>query len=218
MPPLKPVNQVIQFMTGGSYQNQPWVNVYHWEYSGGTPTQANMTELCNDLLTAWDVHLGTQHHTSVTLNTVRAVDLSSPDAPQGANTNAGVAGDLSVGTALPVNVACVASWLTNYRWRGGHPRTYYPCGSSNSVQNGNSWTTVALTNFRVQIAAFMSAFNGITAGSISGHMVCVRRWQTMVKGQPPVELDPPLVLPIVGVVVDSRLDSQRRRLGRDVSA
>lgn len=218
MPPLKPVNQVIQFMTGGSYQNQPWVNVYHWEYSGGTPTQANMTELCNDLLTAWDVNLSGSHSTTVSLNTVRAIDLSAPDAPQGANSNPGIVGDLITGTPLPVSVACVASWLTNYRWRGGHPRTYFPAGTTFSTQNGNSWTTAALTGFRVQISQFMSAFNGITAGAVSGHMVCVRRWQTQVKGQPPVELDPPLVLPIVGVVVDSRLDTQRRRLGRDVSA
>lgn len=217
MPALLPVANVLQLRFGGSYQNQPWLNVLHWEYSGGPPTQANLLELCNDCMTIWDTRFSSAAHPTCILAAVRAIDLSSPDAPQGVSDAVSKAGD-SVFGPLPVQIAVVASWVVNYRWRGGHFRTYFPFGHTNAVQNGNSWTDVALNQFRTSISGFMSDMNSMTAGSLSGKLVGVRRWRTEVKGQPPVEIDPPLVLPFTGVVVDSRLDSQRRRLGRDVSA
>lgn len=214
---LLPVQNVIQFRFGGSYQNQPFMNVLHWEYAGGPPTGTQLKELCNDAMGAWDTTLSPILNTTVALNTVRGIDLSAPDAPQSASDVQAAVGDL-VGTALPVNVAMCVSWLVNYRWRGGHIRTYLPAGATQSVSNGNSWSGTALTNGRLAVSSFLTAMNGMTAGSVSGHLVGVRRWETLVKGQPPVQISPPLVLPIVGAIVDSRLDSARRRLGRDVSA
>lgn len=214
---LLPVQNVIQFRFGGSYQNQPFLNVLHWEYTGAAPSGTALKELCNDALGVWDTALSAILTTSVTLNTVRGLDLSAPDAPQSASDVQAAVGDL-VGTAPPVNVAMCVSWLVNYRWRGGHFRTYFPAGAVQSIQGGNSWTSTALTNGRLAVTTFLTNMNAMTAGSTSGHLVGVKRWRTEVRGQPPVEINPPLVLPFVGAIVDSRIDSQRRRLGRDVSA
>lgn len=214
---LLPVSNVIQFRFGGSYQNQPFLNVMHWEYSGGPPSATALKELCNDALGVWDTNFSAILHTDVRMNTVRGIDLSAPDAPQSASDVAAAVGDL-VGTPLPVNVAMCISWLVNYRWRGGHIRTYLPAGATQSIQNGNSWSATALTNGRLAVTNFLAGMNAMTAGAVSGKLVGVRRWQTLEKGQPPVQISPPLVLPIVGSIVDSRLDSARRRLGRDVSA
>lgn len=214
---LLPVQNVIQFRFGGSYQNQPFLNVMHWEYSGGPPSATALKELCNDALGVWDTTLSSILNTTVSMNTVRGLDLSAPDAPQSASDVPAAVGDL-IGTPLPVNVAMCVSWLVNYRWRGGHIRTYFPAGASQSIQGGNSWTATALTNGRSSIAAFLAGMNAMTAGAVSGHLVGVRRYETTVAGQPPTQINPPLVLPIVGAIVDSRLDSARRRLGRDVSA
>lgn len=214
---LLPVQNVIQLRFGGSYQNQPFLNVLHWEYAGGPPSQSALKEVCNDALGVWDTNFSPILSTTVTLNTVRGIDLSAPDAPQSASDVQAAVGDL-VGTPLPVNVAMCISWLVNYRWRGGHIRTYLPAGAGQSVSNGNSWSGTALTNGRLAVTNFLAGMNAITAGAVSGHLVGVRRWRTEVKGQPPIQINPPLVLPIVGSIVDSRLDSARRRLGRDVSA
>lgn len=214
---LLPVSNVIQFRFGGSYQNQPFLNVMHWEYSGGPPSATALKELCNDALGVWDTNFSAILNTTVSLNTVRGLDLSAPDAPQSASDVPAAVGDL-VGTPLPVNVAMCISWLVNYRWRGGHIRTYLPAGATQSVSNGNSWSATALTNGRLAVSGFLSGMNAMTAGAVSGKLVGVRRFQTTVAGQPPTQITPPLVLPIVGSIVDSRLDSARRRLGRDVSA
>lgn len=217
MPAQKPVDRVIKLVAGGSYQNQPWVNVFHVQYSAGPIGSADIKSLCNSVFSIYSTTLLQTCIPLTTLSTVRGVDLSAPDAPQAASDQPTVTGTLG-GNPLPCNVAACMSWLVNYRWRGGHFRTYVPAGSTTSMQNGNSWTSAALTAFRSEANEFYTSVSGLTIASAAIDLVGVRRWNTPVKGQPPVELDPPLVLPITGVVVDSRIDSQRRRLGRDVSA
>ena len=65
----------------------------------------------------------------------------------------------------------------------------------------SSWVTSAL--------AMRTAINGVTTSAGNARMSCVHYYRN--KAILPV----PLVSEITGAVVDSRVDSQRRRLGRD---
>lgn len=216
MPPLQPVPHVLRVRLAGQIASvSPWNVLLHWNYSGTQPTSPQLNTICQAFADAWNVHLGPVHHTGVTLSTVEAWDLTSPDAAIG-TAPVSHAGDLT-GTALPAQVAVCVSWKVNYRWRGGHPRSYFPAGSSNSTTNQRNWTNLAVQSFETAVNGWFGAMNAVTTGAVTGRLCVVRRYSTLEVGQPPTELTPPLVLDFVSFDVDTRIDTQRRRLGRDVS-
>jgi len=214
---LKPVQNVLRVRLAGSKAGASWNVLHHWKYVGPLPTGTTLNSLCNSWANAWNTHMAPVHFPDVTLLTVECWDLTAPDAGYGSQPGLSFAGTLIGGTSLPANIAAVVSWKVSYRWRGGHPRTYWPAGSTNSVANARSWTVPAMQAFETANSGYLGAVNAISVGGISGHAVCVRRWNTPVRGEPPVEYDPPLVLDITSLDVDSRIDTQRRRLGPDVA-
>jgi hypothetical protein len=215
---LKPVNATLRVRLAGSKGGAVWNVLHHWKYAGTQPTNTTLNTICNSWATAWNAHMAPVHFTDVTLSTVECWDLTSPDAGYGTQPGLSFVGSLPSGTSLPANIAAVVSWKVSYRWRGGHPRTYWPAGSTASVLNARTWTSTAILSFETASNGYLGAVNAISSGGLSGHLVCVRRWNTPVRGEPPIEYDPPLVLDITSLDVDSRIDTQRRRLGPDVAS
>lgn len=213
---LLPAANVLRVALSGTYQGSPWASIYHWKYTGGQVTSPQVNTICQSWATAWNTHLAAAHAATVSLTSVNAVDLTAPDAAQGGAPTLTYVGTL-VGAPLTVQVCGVVSWRVNYRWRGGHGRTYLPVGVTASTVNGKSWTNTAITNFETAVNGYLGAINAITTGAITGRLVILRRWYTPIKGQPPVQFSPPLPLDVVAFDVDSRIDTQRRRLGKDVS-
>lgn len=216
MPALLPVPHVLRVRLAGSLSGvSPWNVLLHWNYSGTQPTSPQLNTISQSIAEAWNTHLAAVHHNTVSLSTVECVDLSAPDAAFGSAlvNHAG----LLTGTPLPAQVAACVSWKVNFRWRGGHPRSYLPAGTTASTTNQRQWTTLAVQNFETAVNGFFGAVNAITTGAVTGRLCCVRRYSTTAQGQPPTVLDPPLVLDFVSFDVDSRIDTQRRRLGRDVA-
>jgi len=130
-----------------------------------------------------------------------AVALFQPEAP--------VAGG-NTGAPLPANCALVVSWKEDISYRGGHPRTYL-CAIPDSVVLDPQHITAA------SAALYQSAGNLFIAGLAAadwpagmgvGELVAVHYH---LNGAP---LTPPQVRPLRAAVVNTRLDSQRRRLQR----
>lgn len=211
MPALPPVPGVLRIRLAGLYQGGAWNAIQHWHYTGPQPSSPTVSSVCDGFSSAWDTWIGPTCSTTVSLLTVEGWDLTTPTGANGISA-AGGTGDLVLGSDLPRQIAAVASWKVNMRWRGGHPRTYWPSGRTSNVQNGNSWTATSITNFSVANQSYLNAVNAITAGGLTGKLCCVRY---VSGGQ---ILPNPLVLDIVGVDIDSRIDTQRRRLGPDVAA
>lgn len=216
MPPLQPAAHILRLRFAGSIQTvSPWNVILHWNYTGPQPPSTTLNALCQQFASAWLTHLAPVHHVGVTLTTVEAVDLTAPDAAFGSALVAHV-GTLA-GTPFPASVAVCVSWKVNYRWKGGHPRSYFPAGVTASTANGRTWTTAAVGQFETAVNGFFGAMNAAASGSVTGRLTCLRRYQTLEVGQPPVEFTPPLPLDFVTFDVDSRIDTQRRRLGPDVT-
>lgn len=216
MPPLQPAAHILRVRLAGSISAvSPWNVILHWNYTGPQPPSTTINALCSLFAAAWNTHLAPVHHTTVTLTTVEAVDLTAPDAAFGSAivSHSG----LLTGTPLPASVAVCVSWKVNYRWRGGHPRSYFPAGTTASTTNQRTWTALAVQNFETAVNGWFGAMNAATSGAVSGRLTCLRRYQTLVAGQPPTEITPPLPLDFVAFDVDSRIDTQRRRLGPDVT-
>lgn len=127
---------------------------------------------------------------------------------------AGFGAGTGEGTALPANVAVGISWRVAAHYRGGHPRTYL-CGITQDMTD--TVTTIApATAFAIRDAAnvFHTAVEDITG--ISG--VTTVEHGTMSFVNDGAWRTPPLFRRIQLAAVDARLDTQRRRLGRDVAA
>jgi hypothetical protein len=124
------------------------------------------------------------------------------------------------GPHLPANNALVISWKTSAYYRGGHTRTYL-CGIAwDRIANAKDWTAQTIADFDAAALAFRNAVNSI--GLAGGHSVTAGFLRLFKpKGStvdPPNYYDPPLFYPWVAQVVHPRVDSQRRRLGREAVA
>lgn len=214
--PLPDVANVVRFKYSGLVSSRPFVALFFWHYNGAAPSTAQLNTFCTALGAAWNTHLAPVHGTFVTLQTTQAWDLASRNGAAGTATTA-FAGTRT-GAAMPAQVCGVASWSVNYRWRGGHFRTYFPMGVSADTTNMFQWTTAARTTMNTQISAWLTAVNGLTVGGTGGYLTGVRYVRTNQTTDQPEYIIPPLDLPIGSVLVDSRIDTQRRRLGKDVSS
>jgi len=205
--PLVP--SVARFAVSGTNQNQKWVNVFHSQYSnvpGDTPT---MNAICQAVHTAYLNAFTSLWAPDCILNTVDGQDLASRTGAVGTFSLAHPGSGTGV-VELPVQVALCLSWTITDRYRGGHPRTYLPGINGGFVQGGRLLTTGGHTNYLNAAAAFLTNMNAITAGASSWKMCCVRYFSQHQL------LANPLVRIIGGQSVHGRIDTQRRRLGKEV--
>jgi len=208
MPPLPAVSNVVKVNLLGVNQTTPWNNQFHMQYTGVGPTVANLSSLATTIAAAWNTNLAQLMNTAVTLTQIRMADLTNPAAAQGEFTfsNPGT----RVGTALPAQVSMVASKKVNFRWRGGHPRLYLPAMVTADITSGRLWATASASGATSAMNNFLAAVNGLTHGSTTYKMVAVRYFANLAI------LATPLVLSVNTFVIHGRVDTQRRRLGREI--
>ena len=207
---LPPVPSVARFAVSGTNQGQKWVNIFHSKYSNVPADTPTMNAICQAVHTAYLNAFTPLFSPNCILNTVDGQDLSS---------RTGAIGTFSLahpGTAagvveMAVQVALCLSWTITDRYRGGHPRTYLPGINGADVTGGRLLTTTGHTQYLNAAAAFLTNMNAIAAGASSWQMCCVRYFSQHQL------LANPLVRVIGGQSVHGRIDTQRRRLGKEVS-
>lgn len=208
--PLPNVPNVLKIQLIGSNQTTPWLNGIYWRYNAATLITGDINSLCANVATHWQTHLAPVHNTAVSLLRVQGIDLRARDAAQG-GVDVSYPGSRA-GVVYPTSVAAAVSWKVNYRWRGGHFRSYWPAGGSGDITSGRLWSSAFLTLLNTAVDGFRNALNGMTVGGTGGYLAGVRYHDQNAL------LATPLVLPVVDSTVHSRVDTQRRRLGRELSA
>jgi hypothetical protein len=165
-----------------------WAEEVHDDFAGDV-----MPSLANDLVLS--------HTTSKDLSVLNGGDgLFTPVAP-----TVGGAGS----AALPANCALVASWAEFISYRGGHPRTYLPGIPIGEQSDPQHVASTYATTIQTAMAAFLSSINtGVPTGAAFSGVLVVVHYR--LNAAPQI---PPQVEPITGVTVNTRIDSQRRRLG-----
>lgn len=213
MPALPPVPFTAKIELIGSYGNAEWANVLHVNWASGNPAVGEAVTYVEAFATAWGAHIAPVLNTAVTLTTAKFTDISSDTGAQvesfplipGSGPSSG--GD-------PASAAVVLSWAISRRYRGGKPRTYL-CGISDTQHGVKDLTDAAIAAFQAAGAGFLSAVNAISAPWAGGGahaelgVVHYRRAH--------VVLEPPIFDPYFGVTVHKRLDTQRRRLGKETT-
>lgn len=211
---LKPVQGVARVAVSGTANGQPVVNIFHilkQPPGGGIALPWSLAEV-QDFATFFQATYRTKFepllNTAYTGNTVLVRDLTSETGYEASVTN--LTAGSAAGATVPQSAAACITWKIPRHYRGGHPRTYIgPLGTAafqNQVSLAAATVSTLLTAASTLITAVSS--HAISVG-YNGVMVCVHRR----KGG--IELATPLVDEITSATVDTRIDSQRRRLGPD---
>lgn len=210
MPAQLPAPGVARFAITQTMAGRTCENIYH------VIKQEAVTAYTLAELTSIATAFGTWHKTSVlplqsnyvTLTGVVGLDLGSSSGLSVSVPETGVG--TASGTALPASVAACLSWSQGVHYRGGHPRTYIMGLSTVDIASANTLTGSYMSSLQAAgntLITNISAISGIGGGPAA--LCCLHR--TLGK----VTLNPPQAGIIFGASVFARIDSQRRRLGKE---
>lgn len=130
----------------------------------GTATPTNVLAVANALGDAWGSHLSSLADEDTALLGVMAADLESDTAPQ-AHQSFDTDGTRS--GAMTGGICTVVSKEISRRYRGGHPRVYWPFGGTGDLSDTQQWSTDYLTEFATAYAAFAGAFSAAFSDGIT---------------------------------------------------
>jgi hypothetical protein len=140
------------------------------QYTGGAPTNAEMATFAAGIGTAFAAHLIGLGSDSVGLQTVTSTDLSTDTAGSG---EAAPEVTCTRGATINTSDACLLESLhVNRRYRGGHPRLYWPFGVQGDLESGQHWSEGFLTTAGSDLSDWWTALNALTwsGGSIIGRV------------------------------------------------
>lgn len=210
MPAQVPVEGVARCVIRGIANNQQIVNVFHVANDFFSPelySPTNIATLATGIADLWKTKFMPNINSSYGSVVVECTDLSSE---VGEFASAAVTGSGGVpGTDIPQSACAVVSWKIGRHYRGGHPRTYVgPLGGS-AISTPTTLSSIILANLVTAATDFRAGVAAMTIGGEPQQLVALHRVRN---GAP---LNPVLMDRITGNTVDSRIDSQRRRLGPD---
>lgn len=196
----------------GIYGTLPWANIVWLNTTAvGEPSPANLNSLAQFIGSAWGSNLVTHMHTSVSITQCEVSWYrGSGDLLKGFASLA--LSGAATGQQFPAQVAASIGWLMNASYKGGHPRNYLPGVSATMVTTNNTLSPTFVSSLTAGGNTFRTNVNSYTNPSFSsvqlGCMSFIRNkaWRT-----------PPVFIPFIGAHTDARVDTQRRRLGRDIS-
>lgn len=208
-PPTPTIRATLSGKTGSGTN---WANVFwlHAAGASGAPTITQLQGLCDQFALIFKNYLLPEVHTSWVLNQAQAIAYSAPGVAVAAETPHSYAGT-KTGTALTDQVAGVLSWQIAATWRGGKPRTYLGGCVLEELVDQAHWSPTAVSARHDAGLAFLNAMNGtfwpasstaLTMGTVS-----------FFSGNAP--RSPAIFYPYIGISVHTRIDTMRRRLGRE---
>lgn len=216
MPALPNTDHVIELKAYGPAQGGKWLIRQHFRYAGGRPTSTDLLTAANTLKTAWGTNFAALHVAGNNLTNIILTDLTDKTGATATSTGAPIAGT-RVGVALPVSVAVTVSWPIDRRFRGGHCRSYFAIGVAADVVTGNQISGTMQGTVQSAAAAWRTTINGLTLTGGACTMVAVSYYlgTDQATGKP-ILRPVPQVDNINVPIVHARLDSQRRRLGKEI--
>jgi hypothetical protein len=192
------------------------------QYSGTAPTAGQLDTFCAAVGAEEATEFAALRHSTTESLECTAVDLTSETSAQGTAVLSTV-GTLS-GVALPADNCALVSYEINRRYRGGHPRGYWPFGSSTEINSPQLWSSGFVTTFGTNVASFFSAILGdgwsgagtllhVNVSRFEGFTVVTNPVTGRARNIPKVRTTP-LIDTVTALVARQQIASQRRRLGK----
>lgn len=159
MPPLPDVSQVLKL----EYDFSIWEDLFarcrqFWIYDGANPTDAQLNTFAATVFASVNTHLCPLAGTHVTFTRLGVIDLTSSTAAIGEATGShpGTRGT----TVLTADVCALQSLHVARRYRGGHPRTYWPFGITTDLFDQQTWQDTFVTAAESGLASHETAIFG----------------------------------------------------------
>ena len=223
MPALPSPGQVIRctlvFTIGG---DTDVITRFFMSYAGSVPSGAELNTMAEAASVNWAAGSKSAFNADVVLTNCICEDLSSATGATGEYPTS-LAGDRA-GDLLTADQAFVYSYEIARRYRGGHPRGYWPCGSDTDLSTAQLWVGGSVTTFATQCGNIIGAIIAAAwSGSGTVLQVNVSFFEGFTSYQNPITLrwrnvpkarTSPLVDTITTKIGRERIGSQRRRLGR----
>lgn len=158
MPALPAAAGVVRLAMKGTTGTVPWLSRVFLHYSGTPPTAAQLNTFTALAITSYGTNLKSLAYGGVVLSECDATDLTSATGAVGIST--GSTAGTRAGTAIDSAACAVISYEIARRYRGGHPRGYWPFGVANDLNATNAWSaafvTACNTGFNNWIAALVA--------------------------------------------------------------
>jgi hypothetical protein len=209
--PLPNVANVCKVRLIGQFYGHTWVNVMYARFTGGTINQAALDTFSSAIRIAWVANMAARYITNSGLTSVEVTDLTTRTGLQSVDSVGGTGSDATAGA--PASAAICVSLVNGKRYRGGHPRQYLSGVNASAYTNGSTISNTVANNYKNSYTAFINAINALTTGGATWDVVSVGFYQSAAGVQS--YRIPPEVLKITAVKVHTRLDTQRRRLGKE---
>lgn len=161
------IRNVLKFTTG---EDLKAAIRFFLAYTGSAPTNAELATFAAGIGTAFAAQLLGLGSDSTGLQTVTSTDLTSSTSGEGAASPEVVC---TRGATINTSDACLLEGLhVNRRYRGGHPRIYWPFGVQGDLQDGQTWTSDFLSECITALDDFYSAVLALTwsGGSITNRV------------------------------------------------
>jgi hypothetical protein len=207
-----PVTGLVKVVVGYNNNTTPQAkaaNVMHiqWQDKVNHPL-VDLGTLLTHWQTLWPNAVQTTMHPSWSMTSITATSLGG----DGLTTSIATAAPGSAsGTALPPQCAMCFSWKSGIVARGGRGRTYLPGLTSAGLINaaGSEFLATYCSAVKGQLETFLSTLDALTIGGASPILVIPSYYHNCQLRTPP------LITQVNDVVVHNRLDSQRKRSGKE---
>lgn len=211
MPPLPFVPGVLKVVLHHNNDGYGALNVFHIAYTGGPPDAAACDDVAGNVQLAWVGHVGPQSPVTLHLVAVEVTDLSSATGASG-----NIVGDWpgSINSSpMPSQVAVVNTFTTSLRYRGGHPKAFWPIGYTAAQADQSNWTAAHAATWQGELDNFRAAAGSGVHGSITlqGFVAVSYRSGHALRPVPVV-----LTLGLISKV-DKKFGTMRRRINQPVT-
>lgn len=213
--PLPDLPQGVKMRFAYTYNNRSMFNIAYLKYSTSAPSVAELNTVSGLAMSAWTTYIKPVLHSAITLNYIDLQDVSSRTGSYYQNTTGGV-GSIGAASPVPMSVAMAVSFKVAKRYRGGHGRLYMMGFNSVDILNGTTWAGARSAAVSAAWSSYLTNANGWSSGSNTYSMV-VASYYTHDSQHKPIFKTPAETYPIIGVAVHTRVDSQRRRLGKETT-
>lgn len=207
--PLPHLVTGVKFRCSGSQGSGEFGMIFHLvQGSGSDITDTDASTFATHISTAWASDIAPIINSSTILTSVVVEGLGS--ASDGVGAWAGTIPGTLAGEPLPAQVCVLEKDTVALRYRGGHPRHYWPAPTALAMSDPTHLTTTAQSYWNAAVSSFHTSW--ITEAQSLWGALSFYTAVSYYSGHAP--RSSPLIMPIVGYNIENMVATQRRRVGR----
>lgn len=168
MPALPSVANIIRsgFLFGQPAGEALGKVALHFAFTGGPPSAAQLIDIGNQFMNATDAHLKSLTPNAIHWQSATLTDLTSSTSATGESTHASIAGTRGA-SSVATPLCVMTNYLVSRRYRGGHPKSFWPFGVVGDLGDYNHWDNTLIADVDAGVPAFITACLAASSGGVA---------------------------------------------------